>query len=216
MKLGPKRVGLLFVVLGVGFCLTLPATTVHSWTAGAGNAHWHVPGNWSNGVVPGPNPPSDDYAGVGASATPPTHSSDSGDSTVWKIAVYGGGTLNVTGGTLTTQDYFNVGTNGSGTVNISGGILNMDTLSSYPRIGAASGSAGFVNVTGTGTLNIAPGRITHWYLGMYAPGKIVQDGAGTTVNLGAVRMGYTGGNGVFELKAGQATTTTPSRQSWRG
>jgi autotransporter-associated beta strand protein len=111
------------------------------------------------------------------------------------------GTVNQTGGTLTTSSgTFIIGNTGTGTYNLSGGTVNATTNSGYTSIGLSSGAIGILDVGGTGVFNASVGGML-----------VGQSGTGTltVTNSGLVNVGPhnylvagAGGTGAINLDGG--------------
>ena len=120
----------------------------------------------------------------------------------------GTGTLNQSGGTINSLQWFTVGSGGTsggvGTFNMSGGILNVE--SQQMEVGNFAGASGTVNVSGSSAINI-------WNNNFIALGANNNATSGTFVqNGGTVTFysdaGTTTASGTGILYLGKATTST--------
>lgn len=118
-----------------------PARAVdRRWNVAAGD--WFTNENWSPSGLPGVG--DDTIFSNGGTAQIASGSAIIGD---LFMGYFGSGSLNITGGSLTTGSFVGFGTGGSGTVNVSGGTwLNGDAV----ELGAAGGM---------GTLTISAGLV---------------------------------------------------------
>lgn len=146
-----KKMLLIFVVLLLGFVGSALAADV-DWTNGGGDRVWDNASNWSAGV-PGVN----DKAAIRAGAIPGPII-DSSTAAAVNVVVLGdwssvGDTLDINGGSLTTNGWFIVsyGSACEATFNVNGGAT---TVGSHLDIGFAG--IGHMNMTG-GTVDVPNG-----------------------------------------------------------
>jgi hypothetical protein len=136
----------------------------NNWNDNGGDGLWKNPSNWSGGFAPR----SVDKAAIRADIAGPII--DSSTAAVANVVVCGDwghtGSVDITGGSLTTNDWFTLGygVSDEGTFNVSGGTVSV-------------GGAMKVARAGTGTMNMTGGSITA--LGSF----VIAELAGSTGNV---------------------------------
>ena len=112
------------------------------------------------------------------------------------------GTLNLSGGAITTASNFQIGAFGVGTLNMSGGTL---VASMWPVVGRFAGSNGLAEISGGTFTHTNPG--TSFIIGEDGVGVLRISGTGT-VDARSLRIGHTAsGNGTVDLDAGGTLIT---------
>lgn len=182
-----RKMCLVSLVLAVASTATVQAGTVRTWNAGATSTAWETTTNWDGGTVPGAgadvyvtqdrtgasgyapvinSAAAVDYvavgwAGFGSGNTSLTVNSGSLASTYeTNVGNASVGTLTVNGGTAQAGWDMTVGTfGGTGTLNVNGGTASTP----YQMVlGRGVGSAGTINTSGTGIVNVAGNLVVGW------------------------------------------------------
>jgi autotransporter-associated beta strand protein len=128
----------------------------------------------------------------------------------WRIGGYNGtgdaaavGVYNISAGSLTTPDNFQIGAYGSGTLNQTGGTVT--TTNGYTDAGRFAGSVGIINVTG-GTFN--QNGATRLFAGEEGTGTITVGGTGVINSVGGVTIANdAAGQGTVNLNTGGTLNT---------
>jgi len=196
----------------------VPAAT-RTWDAGGDGESWDDGDNWSDNTKPGVG----DYAQLGAGGEALVDSTMTESCNRVYVALSGAsGTLNITGGSLSTTgatDYIFIGytSTATGTVNMSGG-----TLSGGDQIFCGMYGPGVFNMTGgsvssadktvigrtanvTGTWNMSGGTLTttsHLYVGESGTGTLNLVGGTITATTDLYIGVHSGSSGTINLDGG--------------
>ena len=177
-----------------------------NWNNNSGDRLWRNGSNWSDGV-----PTTADKAGIRASILGPIIDAST-TATADMVAVGDWGntdSLDITGGTLTTGDWFILGHGASddGTFNVSGG-----TTTCGENLSVGYKGTGHINMTsGTVTVNDTF-RISVNFDGNASSGDVQLDGGTISCNAFSMATGATmsiGNTGILEIN-GDATVTVNS------
>jgi T5SS/PEP-CTERM-associated repeat protein len=164
-----------------------------SWAVAAGD--WSVAGNWG-GTLPG----SGDVAHISNNGTASITLNGAGCGTLLLGDGPGTGTVQMTGGSLSTRGYASVGQSGTGTFAQSGGSANFSGNTSVASlyVGYNAGSSGTYTLSGAAQLSANRDE----YVGYAGSGSFVQGGnsVNSITSTSRLLVGYNAGsNGTYTL-----------------
>lgn len=167
------------------------------WT-GTISREWNLGGNWNTGVVPTPNDTTVLYNTPG----PIIDSNTAAVATSVKLGGPAGGTLNVTGGTLTTSTSwiilgYDPGSNGTMTI-------DSGTVTSGTTMYAGFSGNGTLYMNG-GTINVLGARFGIARNSAASVGNVYLNGG--TINCVDFSMAYSGGTARMDIAAGKLIIT---------
>jgi hypothetical protein len=181
---------------------TPPAWVDIDWTDANSDGDWNIAANWSPAQIPN----STSERAIIPIAAGPVFSVGR-TATAWRVLMQGtNGTITMDGGTLTTNDYLDIGygASDSGTLTVNSGTIDVNTVAYCGRAGTAT-----LNMSG-GAINIA----STFYVARDSTSTGNVNLSGGTINCSALFIGLNGGSGLINITAsgtliidGDATAT---------
>ncbi|MCE5187172.1 MAG: metallophosphoesterase [Planctomycetaceae bacterium] len=162
-----------------------------AWNNNASDGNWNTPSNWSTGAVPTTS--TSDRAVIPIAAGPVF--SEGRSATTYRVLLWKtNGTLTMSGGSLTTNNYFDVGNTAadSGTLIVESGTLTMSGASGHFFCGRAGTAA--VNMSG-GAVNVGG----TFYVARDATASASISLAGGTITCNSLSIGLNGGSGLINI-----------------